>query len=151
MDQDDGFDVGRVEEGKDNSDVVDFSEVSKVHPLRFNKNDFVCNYCRIWVAMAMMSLKLDSKLAKRRERLTSQKELKKRKHKNGLIALNTESVLKLLPGVRPLSPKEQKKKKAKNEADRVEKNKATNGAYNVDAVGESTFLSQDSLDFEEVP
>ena len=43
------------------------------------------------------------------------------------------------------------KKKAKNEADRVEKNKATNGAYNVDAVGESTFLSQDSLDFEEVP
>jgi hypothetical protein len=43
------------------------------------------------------------------------------------------------------------KKKAKNEAERVEKNKAPNGAYNVDPVSESTFISQDSLDFEEVP
>ena len=49
----------------------------------------------------MMSLKMASKSAKRKERLTSQKELKKRKRKNGPIILNTISAQKLLPGVRP--------------------------------------------------
>ena len=50
----------------------------------------------------MMSLKMTSKSAKRKERLTSQKELKKRKRKNGPIMLNTISAVKLLPDVRNL-------------------------------------------------
>ena len=49
----------------------------------------------------MMSLKMASKLAKKKERLTSQKELKKRKPNNGPIDLNTISALKLLPGLKP--------------------------------------------------
>jgi hypothetical protein len=52
--------------------------------------------------MVMMSLKIASKSAKRKERLTWQKELKKRKRKNGPIMLNTISAVKLLPGVRNL-------------------------------------------------
>ena len=49
----------------------------------------------------MMSLKMASKLAKRKEKLTSQKELKNRERKDGPIDLNTISVLKLLPDVKP--------------------------------------------------
>ena len=92
----------------------DFDEVLQVCSLYLNQYNF-CNYCRIWETMGIMSLKLASRLARRkvRKRLTLQKKLQKEKRENGLIALNIESDLRLLQGVRPLRPKEQKKRKQK--------------------------------------
>ena len=154
--EDDEFDVGRVDEGKGNSGVVesmnhesgknrsaymreyrqrpevikrerlrlklrtemrrettihDLDEVSEAHLFRVNQHDFFCNSRRIWDTMVMMSPKLASKLAKRKDGRTSQKELQKRKHNNGRIILNTEIVLRSSPSVRHVRPKELKKRK----------------------------------------